>query len=492
MRGAGILLPVSSLPSNYGIGALGKSAYNFVDFLEKSGQKFWQILPMGQTSYGDSPYQSFSTFAGNPYFIDLDVLISEGLLEKADVEDIKWEYIPEKVEYAILYENRYVVLKKAFENFKKEACEDFETFKTLNADWLYDFALFMSIKAKNDDVCWLEWDENEKLRDEATMEKLGVELKDEIEFRQFIQYKFFEQWNKLKEYANKKGIKIVGDIPIYVALDSADVWTNRDEYDLDDNGYPNTVAGCPPDAFSDDGQLWGNPIYAWDKMAKSGFKWWIKRIKSANEMYDITRIDHFRGFDEYYSIPFGEETARNGEWVKGPGYSLFEVLKKELGNIDIIAEDLGFLTDSVRKMLKKCKYPGMKILQFGFNPEHADGEYLPHNYPKNCIAYTGTHDNSTTVGWHALQNRKTKKHIANYLDIKSSKQTTSKMIKVLFACVADTVIIPIQDYLELDDSARINIPSTLGGNWEWRATDEQISNELADYIKQLTEKYYRI
>ncbi len=491
MRGAGILLPVSSLPSNYGIGAMGKAAYNFVDFLEKAGQKFWQILPMGQTSYGDSPYQSFSTFAGNPYFIDLDVLIEEGLLVKKDVTSVKWDYIQEKVEYATLYENRYVVLKKAYSNFDKTS-EDFTTFKEKNADWLYDYALFLSIKAKNDDVCWLEWEENEKLRDEVTLKKLDKELAEEIDFRQFIQFKFFEQWEKLKAYANAKNIKLVGDIPIYVALDSADVWTNRGEYALDEKGYPTKVAGCPPDSFSEDGQLWGNPIYDWEKMKATGYKWWMKRIKSANEMYDITRIDHFRGFDEYYAIPFGDETARNGIWEKGPGYDLFAVLKKEIGNINIIAEDLGYLTNSVRKLLKKCKYPGMKVLQFAFNPEHADGEYLPHNYTANCVAYTGTHDNSTTVGWYATQNRKVKKHIANYLDIKSSKVVVDKMIKSLFASVADTVIIPLQDYIELDDTARINIPSTLGGNWEWRATDTQINSKLADYIRKITENYYRV
>ncbi len=493
MRGSGIIMHIASLPSNYGIGTFGKAAYEFVDFLEKTGQTYWQILPLGQTSYGDSPYQSFSAYGGNPYFIDLDILCKENLLKKSDLKGIKWSYIDEKVEYEVLYNNRYVVLKKAFKEFMKTPCVNYEKFKAENSWWLYDYAVFMSIKAKNNDVSWLEWEEKEKLRDEKTIAALEISLKDEIEFIQFMQYKFFEQWYKLKAYANKKNVKIVGDIPIYVSMDSSDVWTNPDEFDLDEKTLaPNKVAGCPPDAFTADGQLWGNPLYNYEKMKKNNFKWWVSRVKAASELYDITRIDHFRGFDEYYAIPYGDETARNGAWQQGPGYSLFEAIKSELGDIDIIAEDLGFMTKTVRKLLKKCKYPGMKILQFGFNPEQNDSEYFPHNLPKNCVAYTGTHDNSTVVGWWNLADKKTRKHCKSYLDVNSAKKVPAAMIKSLFASCADTVIIPWQDYMELDDSTRINIPSTLGGNWEYRCKKSDFTPEIEARILDLTQTYYRM
>jgi 4-alpha-glucanotransferase len=386
------------LPNKFGIGKLGRSAFDFVDFLEKSDVKCWQVLPLSPTSYGDSPYQSPSAFAGNPYFIDFDTLRSEGILKKSDYESIKWQDNNYEVNYPRVYGNCYKVLKSAYKNYKKDISNTFFKFINDNKDWLNDYALFMAIKAKNGGRPWTEWDKKVRNCDPDTLKTLEKELEKEIGFQKFMQYKFYRQWTNLKKYANDKGISIIGDIPIYVAYDSVEVWKNPEMFQLDKNKLPVAVAGCPPDDFSPTGQLWGNPLYNWTNHKKTGYEWWIRRLKWATEIYDTVRIDHFRGFESYYSIPYGNETAEDGEWEKGPGTELFEYAEKKLGKVNVIAEDLGFITPEVQEMLDKVGYPGMKVLQFGFdNPK---SEYLPHNYTtSNLVCYTGTHDNYTLKGW---------------------------------------------------------------------------------------------
>lgn len=489
MRKSGILLPISSIPSKYGIGTFSKEAYEFVDFLEKAGQKLWQILPLGPTGYGDSPYQSFSTFAGNPYYIDLDEFIEKGYLTKKECE--KYDYGTEEyVEYDMIFESRFALLKKAYKNSHIEEDPDFKEFVCDNAFWLEDYALYMAIKDSLKGIAWTKWDEDIRLRKKAAMNRYQRELKEDISFYHFQQYFFAKQWKALKSYANKKGIQIVGDIPIYVALDSADTWANPQLFQLDDTCTPVAVAGCPPDAFSSTGQLWGNPLYRWDFHKESGYSWWMERIGYCYKLYDIIRIDHFRGFDEYYAIPYGDKTAEFGKWEKGPGIDLFLTLKQNLGKCQVIAEDLGFLTDSVLKLVKKTGYPGMKVLQFAFDSSE-DSAYLPHNYPRNCVVYTGTHDNDTTRHWYDTLNRHDKSFCNRYLDIKSSKYVCEKLIRAALSSVADTVIIPIQDYLELGAEARINTPSTLGYNWKWRLDKNLLSDKLADRIYKLSHLYGR-
>lgn len=492
MRRSGILMPVSSLASDYGIGTFGADAYRFVDFLHKAGQQFWQILPLGPTSYGDSPYQSFSTFAGNPYFIDLTMLIDEGLLTQEEVENHQWGESKEQVDYSRLYQERYPVLRIAYQNFITRDQSGFEAFRKENESWLKDYALFMSLKEENQNRSWQEWPEELKRRDIQAIQCKEAELMEEIAFWSFLQYLFYEQWSALKAYANEKGVQIIGDIPIYVALDSSDVWKNPEEFDLDENYKPSQVAGCPPDAFALTGQLWGNPLYRWDKMKENGYQWWMERIGHAAAIYDVVRIDHFRGFDSYYAIPGQDETAEHGTWLTGPGMDLFSEVNRQFGEVKIIAEDLGFMTDSVRELLKATGYPGMKILQFGFNPEAADSVDQPHNYPKNCVAYTGTHDNSTIMGWLSSCDKSTKEHAMAYLDTATEEEFNWTIIKRLMASVSDTVIIPMQDYLGLDDSARINIPATTSGNWQWRCCGNKINDELAEKIYQISACYQRV
>ncbi|HAG69710.1 MAG TPA: 4-alpha-glucanotransferase, partial [Lachnospiraceae bacterium] len=401
MRKAGILLAISSLPSDYGIGCFSKEAYAFADALKAAGQSVWQILPLGPTSYGDSPYQSFSTFAGNPYFIDPKVLIGQGLITKEYCDSCDFGSDPVRVDYAKLYGSRYKLLKKAF--LKAEASlsrdEAFEAFREKNAHWLPDYALFMALKDANGGKSFSKWDDDIKLRREKAITACKKSLGREILFYEYLQYEFLREWMELKAYINSLGISVAGDIPIYVAYDSADVWTAPELFQLDDSYNPKAVAGCPPDAFSADGQLWGNPLYDWDYHKQTGYKWWISRLKHCFELYDIVRIDHFRGFDEYYSVPFPAENARNGSWKKGPGYELFQVVKKELGNKAVIAEDLGYLTKSVIRLVKRTGYPGMKVLQFAFDPRE-ESDYLPHNYRPESVVYTGTHDNDTTLHWY--------------------------------------------------------------------------------------------
>lgn len=490
MRKSGILLPISGIPSKYGIGTFSKQAYEFVDFLEKAGQKLWQILPLGPTGYGDSPYQSFSTFAGNPYYIDLETLIEEGLLTKEDCEEYDFGKNKKYVDYEKIYNSRFRVLRKAYENSNIEEDNNFKKFTKKNAYWLEDYALFMAVKNANGGTSFLEWEEDIKLRKPEAMEEERKKNADEILFFKFQQYEFSKQWLALKKYANKKGIEIIGDIPIYVALDSADTWANPELFQLDATCTPVGVAGCPPDAFSKTGQLWGNPLYKWDYHKKTGYAWWMKRIAYCYELYDIVRIDHFRGFDEYYFIPYGDKTAEFGHWEKGPGYSIFAAMKKELGEKKVIAEDLGFLTESVMKLVEKCGYPGMKILQFAFDSRE-ESDYLPHNYVRNCVVYTGTHDNDTTVGWFEVLNKKDKAFAKRYLHITSEEEVEWEFIRAALASVADTAIIPMQDYLGLGAEARINIPSTLGENWKWRMGGKDCTKKLAEKIYKLSKLYGR-
>ncbi|MFR5902397.1 MAG: 4-alpha-glucanotransferase, partial [Neglectibacter timonensis] len=389
-RAAGVLLPVSSLPSKYGIGTFGKAAYKWVDFLAEAGQKYWQVLPLGPTSYGDSPYQSFSAFAGNPYFVDLEFLCEQGLLKKGRCKKVKWGESKTQVDYGTIYEHREKVLRKAFSNFTDKKA--LEKFRKKNAGWVEDYALYMAVKAQMGLRAWNEWEEDIRMRRPEALKKWKAKCAEDIEYHIFVQYLFFEQWTKLKKYANEKGISIIGDAPIYVAMDSADVWANPGLFQLDENNVPTEVAGCPPDAFSEDGQLWGNPLYRWDEMEKDGFQWWIKRLKANLTLVDVLRIDHFRGLESYYAIPYGDETARNGRWRQGPGMAFVGAVNKALGNANIIAEDLGYLTPAVKRLLKSSGYPGMKVLEFAFDSRE-ESDYMPHNYQNHCVVYTGTHDN---------------------------------------------------------------------------------------------------
>jgi len=491
MRASGILLPISSIPSPYGIGTFSKEAYEFVDFLEEAGQTYWQILPLGPTGYGDSPYQSFSTFAGNPYYIDLDELIEEGYLTRKQCEKCDWGGNEKYVDYEKIYLSRFKVLRTAFKNSKIEADQEFQRFVEENGYWLEDYALYMAVKDSLGGISWSEWDEDIRLRREKALVSYRKQLKEEILFYKFQQYLFVKQWTKLKKYANEKGIKIIGDIPIYVAYDSADSWANPALFQFDENGLPTGVAGCPPDAFSATGQLWGNPLYRWDYHRKTGYAWWVKRIAYCYKLYDIVRIDHFRGFDEYYNIPYGDKTAEFGRWEKGPGYELFKTLKEELGNLPVIAEDLGFLTPSVIKLVKRTGYPGMKILQFAFDASE-ESDYLPHNYTANSVVYTGTHDNDTTVSWYRTLKRSERSFAKRYLNIRGSKEVQWEFIRAALASVSDTAIIPMQDYLGLGGEARMNMPSTLGDNWKWRMVKGQISPELAERIFKFCKLYGRV
>ena len=491
MRRCGVLMPVSGLWSPYGIGAFSKEAYEFVDFLEQAGQSLWQILPLGPTGYGDSPYQSFSTFAGNPYYIDLKVLADRGWLTGKECDDCDFGDCRDFIEYDKIYKQRFKLLRKAYENSDISRDGDFIRFCDKNADWLEDYALYMAIKKSFGGVGWLAWEEDIRLRKREALKYYREKCSDEIGFYRFEQYLFQSQWFALKDYANKKGIRIIGDIPIYVALDSADVWAGRELFQLNEDGTPKAVAGCPPDFFSETGQLWGNPLYNWDYHRETDYDWWMKRIGYCYELYDIVRIDHFRGFDEYYSIPCGDSTAEFGHWEKGPGISVFETMRRKLGEREVIAEDLGFVTDTVRDLVEKSGFPGMKILQFAFDSRE-EGDYMPYRYPVNCVVYTGTHDNDTVMGWYDTLERKDKMTAKKYLDIRSGKNVHLVFIREALKSVADTVIIPIQDYLALRSEARINTPSTLGKNWRWRVRREMLTDDLAKQMRDLGVLYGRI
>lgn len=488
MRKCGILMPIFSLPSKYGIGTFGKEAYRFVDFLKKGGQSLWQILPLNPTNYGDSPYQSFCSYAGNPYFIDIEALIEEGLLKQceADICDFGDNHL--KIDYGKLYENRLNLLRIAFKRFSPD--NEYNEFCSKNKAWLLPYSLFMAIKKKNNYICWNEWEKNEK--DYNLAIKNSELYTDEMNFHQFVQYEFFKQWFSLKNYANKNGIKIIGDMPIYVAFDSADVWSSPSEFQLDKHFNPLKIAGCPPDAFSDDGQLWGNPLYRWDKMKSDNFKWWKNRFSYILKLYDIVRIDHFRGFESYYAIPFGDKDAVNGRWEKGPDIDFFKVLNEEFGDeLPIIAEDLGYITPEVHSLLKKTGFPGMKVLQFAFS---VDGEsnYLPHNIAdKNCIIYTGTHDNDTNTGWLTSGDANEVDFARHYLGIKNNADFNWSMIKAALMSVADTCILTMADLVSLGSEGRINTPATCENNWTWRIDGGCINDWLSNILYENTALYSR-
>ena len=493
MRKSGMLMPVSALPGAYGIGCFSKEAYDFVDQLEKAGQQYWQILPLGPTGYGDSPYQSVSTFAGNPYFIDLEELIKKELLTKEECEACDWGGSESYVDYEKMYLSRYKLLRKAYEKADLKTNPDYAEFLKEEKDWLQDYCLFMAIKNEQKGICWIDWPEELKDRHSKAVKEAEKELAEEIEFYRFQQYCFTTQWRKLKAYANKKGISIIGDVPIYVALDSSDAWANPEMLQFDEDYDPKAVAGCPPDAFSATGQLWGNPLYDWKALKKDGYGWWVQRMTHCLELYDVVRIDHFRGFDEYYAIPYGDKTAERGKWEKGPGMDLFHTLDKKIKDLRVIAEDLGFLTESVLEMLKESGYPGMKVLQFAFDGSE-DSSYLPYKYDHNCVVYTGTHDNETTKGWLENLQGHDLKFVREYINCYEQpvNDCVWALIRTALSSVADLAVIPIQDYLCLGNEARMNAPPTFGDNWKWRLTANQISEATLYHMREVTRIYGRL
>ncbi|MCR5221748.1 MAG: 4-alpha-glucanotransferase [Lachnospiraceae bacterium] len=491
-RKSGILLPVASLPAKYGIGTMGKEAYHFIDCLKEAGQSFWQILPLGATGYGDSPYQSFSTFAGNPYYIDLEMLVEEGLLKEEELEAFDFGDNEEYIDYEKIYRCRFKALRLAYERCNLEYNGAFWEFVGENKFWLEDYALFMAIKNSYDGKSFAEWDDDIRLRKEEALQRCKNLYADEINFYRCQQFYFMKQWKKLKEYANQNGIGIIGDIPIYVAFDSADTWSEPKLFQIDEEGMPVSVAGCPPDAFSDLGQLWGNPLYDWKYHKETGYDWWIRRMFHCRKLYDVVRVDHFRGFDSYYAIPFGNEDAKVGAWEEGPGMDLFNTMKDRLGEMQVIAEDLGFLTESVLQLVKDSTFPGMKVLQFAFDHNNPN-DYLPHNYPHNCVVYTGTHDNDTLLGWLKELSAEDRAFAKEYMHVltDNDEDIAEAVIRLAMSSVAKICIVPIQEFLKKDGSARINKPATLGDNWKWRMRREELTGEVVEKIRRMTWLYGR-
>lgn len=491
MRSGGILLPIFSLPGPYGIGTMGKQAREFVDFLQAAGQRFWQILPICPTSYGDSPYQTFSTFAGNPYFIDLPELTRMGLLKPKDYRDVDWEDGDGRINYGAMYEKRYPVLRRAYQRFKAAPPPEFDAFCREEGEWLEDYALFMALKDVHGGASWQEWPEPLRRRERAALEAAWEATQEERGFWKCVQYLFYRQWTALKEYANGKGVSIIGDLPIYISEDSVDVWANPEQFQLDKELRPVEVAGCPPDGFSADGQLWGNPLYNWDAMRADGYRWWLRRFAHQCRIYDVVRVDHFRGFEAYYSIPYGAPDARVGRWQQGPGIEFFRAVEAALGKRAIIAEDLGFLTDGVRQLLRDSGFPGMKVLEFAFDSRE-DSDYLPHNYEKRCVVYTGTHDNSTVMGWMASAAPEDVAYAAEYLHFTAKEGANWGMMRGAWASVSELAVVQMQDVLGLDDRARINVPSTVGENWRWRMSPRALTHKLAKKLRRQMEIYRRI
>lgn len=489
-RGAGILLPISSLPSPYGIGTFGKAAYEFVDSLKRAGQIYWQVLPIGPTSYGDSPYQSFSTFAGNPYFIDLDMLVEEGLIDRTAIDSIDWGQLEYDIDYSKMYDNRYAILRKAFfKSQERNTCE-YKEFLRKNRYWLDDYSLFMACKDYFGQKEWSEWENDIKTRKPEAMNYYRAFLKEKVEFWQYVQYKFFEQWKKLREYAHENGIKIIGDIPIYVAFDSSDVWSDTLQYQLDEELKPIDVAGCPPDAFSDYGQKWGNPLYNWEAMERDGFSWWKRRMSAAATLYDIIRIDHFIGIAKYYAIP-ADGTPIDGEYRIGPGEKLIKAINKAVGGSKIIAEDLGVAIPEAKELLIKSGYPGMKVLEFAFDGNRSN-EYLPHMYEKNCVVYSGTHDNETLLGYFSSLSEENFKYLMDYTNSNNKTELAENVITLAYESVADTVIIQMQDILKKSNDARMNFPSTIGKNWRWRLKKGEFNEEYINMLHKFADTYDRI
>ncbi len=489
-RSSGILMPMSSLPSPYGIGTMGKSAYQFVDFLAAAGQKYWQLLPLGPTSYGDSPYQSFSTFAGNPYFVDLDLLIKDKLLKPSEVKNRDWGSDAEHVDYGKIYENRFAVLRLAWERGAERYAGELDAFRRENSGWLENYALFMAIKRSQGMRAWTEWPDALRLREPEALAKAGEELRDDVDFFVFVQFLFFRQWEALRSYAKEKGIRFIGDIPIYVALDSADVWSEPHFFQLDEKNVPTEVAGVPPDPFTEDGQLWGNPLYDWDAMKRDGYGWWIRRIDGARKLYDVIRIDHFRGFERYWAVPYGDTTAKNGVWRPGPGMNLVGVLNSWFSDLGFIAEDLGYTTPEVQKLLRDSGLPGMKILQFAFDA-HGDSDYLPHNSVFNSCCYIGTHDNETVQGWLKWADKDSIRFAERYLHITPDEGWNWGLIRGGMATASRLFVVQMQDLLELGRDARMNSPGTSVGNWQWRMRPNALDRKLAKKLKLYTETYRR-
>ena len=490
-RSCGILMPISSLPSPHGIGTLGAEARKFVDFLADAGQSWWQILPVGPTSYGDSPYQSFSAYAGNPYFVDLDLLCEDGLLTPAEVNSVNWGTDPAKVDYSAIYNGRFPLLHLAMERGWERDADKVAAFSEENASWLPDYALFMAVKRHFGMQSWTEWpDEDIRLRRPEAVARYQEELADDIRLFTYIQYLFFRQWEDLRSYAHEKGIGIIGDLPIYVAMDSADVWADPRAFQLDERNVPAEVAGVPPDYFTADGQLWGNPLYDWDAMKADGYTWWIRRIAGASRLYDILRIDHFRGLESYWAVPYGETTAKIGRWVKGPGMDLIGVLTEKFPNIQFIAEDLGYLTPEVRQLLEDSGLPGMKVLEFAFDSREA-ANYLPHTYPRHCVCYAGTHDNATLMGWKDEAAPADIAMARQYLGLNDEEGFHWGVLRGGQSSVADLFVAQMQDYLGLGSEARMNTPGILGGNWQWRMLPGQITDALTARIADMARLYGR-
>ena len=495
MRSSGILMPVFSLPGKYGIGCFSAEAYKFVDFLKEAKQSYWQILPLGPTGYGDSPYQSFSTFAGNPYLISLEDLIAQGLLTEQECDAADFGDGRE-VDYGKLYLGRWDLLRKAYERSGHKETAEFAAFKKENEFWLGDYALFMAVKKAHAGAGLSSWEPAIRDYDPEAVQAWSEKMQDEVGYYEYLQFEFARQWKKLRDYASAQGIRIIGDIPIYVSADSADFWAHRELFQLDERGRIRMIAGVPPDGFSATGQVWGNPLYDWAQHKETGYDWWIRRIAKCKELYDVIRIDHFRGFDEYFAIPAESETAADGHWEKGPGKDLFDAIKAALGETPIIAEDLGYVTDTVRQLVRDTGFPNMKVLEFAFDSRDSSGalEYLPYRYQRNSVVYTGTHDNETLRGWIDSILPIERKQVCEYLDVrtKDPQEIVEKMIIACFSSVADFCIIPLQDYLGLDNSARINQPSTNGKNWKWRVRKEDLSGPLAARIADMTAMYGRM
>ena len=481
-RGAGILMHISSIPSPYGIGSFGKNAYEFVDRLVAARQKYWQVLPLGTTSYGDSPYASFSAFAGNPYFIDLDTLIEEGLITKEYVDSFRWNIEEQYVDYGLIYNSRFIVLKEAYKNSNHKALKEYKEFVKENDFWIDDYCLYCVCKNDAESTSWQDWEEDKKIE----------EFSDELDFYRFLQFKFFEQWFKLKEYANEKGIEIIGDIPIYVAMDSADVWSHPEIFQLDENLEAKKVAGVPPDAFSALGQRWGNPLYDWNKLEKDDFSWWRKRMEHSAKLYDIVRIDHFIGMTKYYTIPAEDEDARNGKWEKGPGMKLIKAISQAIGDKKIIAEDLGVKIPEVVEVLEKSGFPGMKVLEFAFDGDRKN-EHLPYFWTKNTVAYGGTHDNDTLMGYFTGLQYWELGYIREFLECRhgSIEDIVDKLFTCAYASVANVVIFQMQDVLKVGNIGRMNLPSSMGTNWRWRMTKNQFGDKEVERLRYLTDIYGR-
>lgn len=498
MRACGILLPIFSLPSKYGIGCFSKEAYDFVDQLAAAGQKNWQILPLGPNGHEegcDSPYQSYSTFAGNPYFVDLETLIKWGLLTKEECDAIDFGKDVHCIDYDKLYKERDAILRLAFQRFLLEADEAYITFIQDNGFWLEDYCLYMALKRDSGGLAWTEWSAEYRDRDPDAVFRAKEVLAEEICYHRFVQYLFWKQWSALKHYANEKEIQIIGDIPIYVAFDSADAWSRPELFQFTEEHVPSDVSGCPPDGFSPTGQVWNNPLYDWVYHEKTGFEWWAQRIKHNLSLYDVVRIDHFRGLDEYYSIPFGDQDAFRGHWEKGPGMALFDALEEKCGKMNLIAEDLGYLTESVKELLRETGYPGMKVLEFAFD-DSEDSVYLPHKYDRNCVVYTGTHDNDTLQGWYQTLSEHERTFTQRYLNNAETPldEIHWDFIRLAMASVADLCIVPMQDYLGIGKEARINVPGVgkEGNNWKWRMGEADFTGQTVERIWKMTKLYGRL